>query len=356
MPDCLPITPRPLTRQSSSGELYQRLPEVEAQINEMLRAAPDEVIERLRNAGEDSPQYLKEETLVYLIREYFTRPEQHVFEELASALTRRCQRHIARHARRFVDQASLDDCAGEILSNAFEQILDFDSDRGDYIQVRFWHYLKRLESDITQKYNRSQKKDRLTDSYDHGDDPAGESKRVPDNSLSPEERLLLRRRAGFRSRSSPNSSSGCSFSHPSRAKRSTPYRAPSGGPPKASPPTCNLAPVSRPARAINPKRPPNCRRNKIFARRSNRIEPSANHTRKNGSRSPPPAPTSRPVYLRESLETNQRRGAAALRGNYRLAWRRHRRLDGRPGPPARRGTFGARGGRERSSPRAGCRR
>jgi len=188
---------RPLTRRFLSGEPYLRLPEVERQIEEALRLEPRALMERLAEGDADSPRYLKEEALVYLIREHYAGSEPDLFEELSAVLTRRCQTHIKQYARRFVDLRVLDDCASEILSNAFEQILDFDTDRGDYIQVRFWHFLKRLEGEITKKYGRSQEKERMTDSLtaegDDGDGPGLDKDRIArDQTLSPEQRLMLR--------------------------------------------------------------------------------------------------------------------------------------------------------------------
>ena len=188
---------KPLTRHFQSGEAYERLPDVERQIGEALGLDSRALMERLKEHDEKSPGFLKEECLVYLIREYCRRDDDFVFNELSTALANRCLRHIQFYARRFVDRNLLDDCASEILSTAFEQILDFDSDRGDYIQVRFWHFLKRLEGDITKKYSRDRKKDQLTDSYDAQDEgedgPRLDKDKVTrDITISPEKRLLLR--------------------------------------------------------------------------------------------------------------------------------------------------------------------
>ena len=61
---------QPLTRRNTDGQVYQRLAVVDRQINEALGLGDEELRSRLEIRDEKSPAFLKEESLVYLIRHH----------------------------------------------------------------------------------------------------------------------------------------------------------------------------------------------------------------------------------------------------------------------------------------------
>ena len=62
--------PEPLTRTNSNGDVYQRHSVVDRQIQEALALYAEELHKRAAIGDDRSPDFLKEETLVYLIRHY----------------------------------------------------------------------------------------------------------------------------------------------------------------------------------------------------------------------------------------------------------------------------------------------
>ena len=62
--------PEPLTRNNKDGVVYQRSPQVDKQIKSALGLDPKELVRRSSMKERKSPDFLKEETLVYLIRHF----------------------------------------------------------------------------------------------------------------------------------------------------------------------------------------------------------------------------------------------------------------------------------------------
>jgi hypothetical protein len=85
---------RPLTRRNKQGEVYQRTEAVEERIRSALSLKPAVMIEAARIRNYKAPNYLREECLVYLIREYKSRGERRIMEELSEILLRRCSKSI----------------------------------------------------------------------------------------------------------------------------------------------------------------------------------------------------------------------------------------------------------------------
>lgn len=161
---------KPLTRRNLEGEVYERLPSVEAQIQEALVLAPEPLIERARVREIDSPLYLQEETLVYLIREHYRENQRNLVDSLTDALLRRCSKRINNLVRGSVESRYVDDCFRHIIKEVFERILDLERDRGDFAQVRFWVFLDRQIVEGIKKYLREERRDALTSSLDAEED------------------------------------------------------------------------------------------------------------------------------------------------------------------------------------------
>lgn len=139
---------RPLTHRNRQGEIYQRTEVVEKQIRSALSLGSAAMIEEARIRNNTAPNYLQEECLVYLIREYKSRGERRIVEELSEILLRRCSKYIndgVRNLRSKHDHSErVEHAFRDVVDELFEQILDIESDRGDFLQVRFWPVVGKL--------------------------------------------------------------------------------------------------------------------------------------------------------------------------------------------------------------------
>jgi DNA-directed RNA polymerase specialized sigma24 family protein len=122
---------------------YRREPAVEEQIRAALRSDPAALVERAAVRDQASPVYLREECLVYLVREFALQGEAAHVATLSEALLGRCTRFI--HGRLLVLGAqAAEDAYCEVVARLFDLILDVGSDRGDFLQVRFWVALEKM--------------------------------------------------------------------------------------------------------------------------------------------------------------------------------------------------------------------
>lgn len=142
----------PLTHVArSTGQVYKREPEVERQIREALALPPAQLAERAV-AREDDPGYLNAETLAYLIRHFRRAGDERTVNDLSGALVRRCESYVRRKLYH-VGTALLEECRDQVVFKLFERLLDLQSDRGDFLQVRFWAFLNRLITDVASSYS-----------------------------------------------------------------------------------------------------------------------------------------------------------------------------------------------------------
>jgi DNA-directed RNA polymerase specialized sigma24 family protein len=134
---------RELTHRNRDGVPYRRDDAVDTQIERALALAPTPLIAQAGVRDYRSPAFLQEECLVYLIREYRSRGDTATVEALCEALLARCARHINGKLQALGPQA-VDDAFGEVVLKVFDQILNLESDGGDFLQVRFWVALERI--------------------------------------------------------------------------------------------------------------------------------------------------------------------------------------------------------------------
>ena len=135
--------PKPLTRRNTEGEVYQRLGQVDSQIQMALALETRELQARSDITDEASPEFLQEECLVYLIRHYHKEGNRQCVNGLSESLLRRCGTWI-KSKFHSLDPELADEGFLDVIAQLFERILDLDSDRGDFLQVRFWLALKSL--------------------------------------------------------------------------------------------------------------------------------------------------------------------------------------------------------------------
>ncbi len=143
-------SPQPLTRRNAGGQVYQRLAVVDRQISEALGLDDAELRSRLEVRDEESPAFLKEESLVYLIRHYHRSGNREFVNDLAECLLRRCANWIDGKLRGLRTDLREEGNSG-VVAEVFGRLLDLDSDRGDFLQVRFWMAIERITVDVFRK-------------------------------------------------------------------------------------------------------------------------------------------------------------------------------------------------------------
>ena len=142
--------PRPLTRRNRNSQLYQRLAVVDRQIKEALGLDDEELRSRLGVRDEESPAFLKEESLVYLIRHHHGAGNRELVSDLAECLLNRCATWIDSKLSGLRPDLRKDGNAA-VVAGVFDRILDLASDRGDFLQVRFWTVIERITVDVFRK-------------------------------------------------------------------------------------------------------------------------------------------------------------------------------------------------------------
>ena len=154
--------PEPLTRRNLDGKIYQRQQIVNKQIQKALGFGHEELRRRLEVKDKTSPGFLKEESLVYLIRHYHKAENLQCVNNLSKCLLTRCSTLI--NSKLDSLNADLrDEGYWDVVAELFARILDLDSDRGDFLQVRFWMGLKRLTVQVFRKYIKQCNRELLVD-------------------------------------------------------------------------------------------------------------------------------------------------------------------------------------------------
>jgi DNA-directed RNA polymerase specialized sigma24 family protein len=162
----------PLTRRRTDRKVYERSSSVERQITEANSLGDLELIERAKIRDFNTSGYFQEEVLVYLIRKFHRLENDSVVSSLTEVLIRRCAKHINKHIEATLDRLYVEDSYRDAIAAVFCQILDIESDRCDFAQVRFWFWLDRLLPKVLITYWRRQAQDWETDSLDDDGDEA----------------------------------------------------------------------------------------------------------------------------------------------------------------------------------------
>lgn len=168
---CIAELTRPDPRRP--GHVLHRSELVERQIREALTLDPNVLIERAKLEGYNSPQYFKEECLVYLIRKYLQEGRDELANSLVASLQRRCSKHIHIKVRALLAPTYIDDCFADAVGAVFTPILDLKTDRGDFAQVLFQVFLEYQITHVLRRYMKLQRQDSKTDSLDVEPDEKG---------------------------------------------------------------------------------------------------------------------------------------------------------------------------------------
>ncbi len=175
-----------------TGQPFRRDPEVERQISEALALDPAVLVERARVRDRQDPRFLREECLVYLIRECSAEGRGNgrtrwLASDLAAELLVRIEGYLGRELRR-LGPDHYEEASDEVVAKLFEKITDRQSDLGDFAQVSFWTFLAAKVSDAYRKHVNRLKKEQseVAPAWVHGGEPEGESEQPGEAEWEPE--------------------------------------------------------------------------------------------------------------------------------------------------------------------------
>ena len=134
----------PLTRES-----YRRLPATERQIAKAITLDPAALVRQAQQRDKSAPEFLSEECLVYFIRQADRNGDTRIRDDLFRELLERCTPYLRGWFRGFGEQQR-QDLQSEVMAKVADDLLAED-DRGDFMQVRFWKYLKNKKIDACRK-------------------------------------------------------------------------------------------------------------------------------------------------------------------------------------------------------------
>lgn len=186
---------RPLTRRNANQNVYQRLPEVEAQIAECARLEHLDLLALLPHDYQDS-RHIKDETLCYLIRERLYENRGAEANDLIQVLLERHAGTINRRVCGNVEARHAEDCIREITTNLLMQIFNLETDKGDFAQVRFGLYFERLTTEAIKKFHLLERRERMMSEPRARDDDTNDFDKL--DSLTDEKTMPLEKRLMMR--------------------------------------------------------------------------------------------------------------------------------------------------------------
>jgi DNA-directed RNA polymerase specialized sigma24 family protein len=144
---------RPLTRtRKEDGSVYLRERRTEEEIVQLCGLSPRarrEALIKDRPAGD--PLRLREETLVYLLREYARRGDEDQAWRLAERLVERVSGHIARQLAKWrLPVEDADDVTRDLFAILFEALFSREA-AAEFWEVRFWVCLDRRLWNLVEK-------------------------------------------------------------------------------------------------------------------------------------------------------------------------------------------------------------
>lgn len=131
-----PVEIPPLTRNG-----YTRTPRTERDIQKLWHAGHRRLADAFSSPDDDLPDRYSTEALIFFIRRAVFSGERVVAEDLFECLMKRCRPAFAK-AFRANDEAEREDLQSEVLADIIRLLLAED-DSGDFLQSRFWLYLRR---------------------------------------------------------------------------------------------------------------------------------------------------------------------------------------------------------------------
>ncbi len=171
-PRLLEPPPRPLQSRTSAGEVYRRLPEVEAQLDELLHFPTHNPALTTRiEAGNVAPEPVRMEACAYFLREWHRKGETDACAWLETQMIGQMDGSLRRNLRA-LDDLRRDDAYLEVSYRVLRALYDLDRDAGEYYQVAFWSGVKRRCNDVYDAAYAKQRKEgrmRAADPRDRDD-------------------------------------------------------------------------------------------------------------------------------------------------------------------------------------------
>lgn len=134
----------------------QRTSEVEEQVRWLLSETPTERLRLISLRSGNGEYLIKEETLVYLVRNYQAENANDMVAKLVQALIDRTNSFLMRTVHRMLggySQVHIEQCQEEIQSDMIVAVLDA-SPRHEFWEVAFWCCLKRRALNCIEKSRR----------------------------------------------------------------------------------------------------------------------------------------------------------------------------------------------------------
>lgn len=131
-----PPSVSPLTRRG-----YKRTEATRKQIADALGLTAPELMARAQQRNKTAPDHLSAEALVYFIRRADSAGDRKTRDALIRELLERCTVFF-REQFRGCSKEEREDLQSTVTTAMIEDLLD-PGDRGDFMQARFWLYLKR---------------------------------------------------------------------------------------------------------------------------------------------------------------------------------------------------------------------
>jgi DNA-directed RNA polymerase specialized sigma24 family protein len=191
------FTLRPLTRtRKDNGSVYVREKDVEAQLRHLATLNERE---RRRAFFAEGEERLREEALVYVLRERATAGDDETAWQIAQLLVDRISGHVARQLSKWrLPPDDADDCTRDLFATLFEALFD-GGPGGEFWEVRFWVCLDRRLWNLIEKRQTTLDAELREVEAPGGDggERSNESglesllSRVKDTSVGPEERAIL---------------------------------------------------------------------------------------------------------------------------------------------------------------------
>lgn len=182
----------PLTHLDADKKAYQRTAQVEIQIAAALEMERSELPERVRMRDYNAQAYLQEECLVYLVRHFRRNDNDDLTGELLNQLAARVSKHVHGQLLQFLHASYVEECYQGVIHTMTCRLIDLATDKDDFAQVRFWHWLNLLTFNLARPYLKRQKVGNVTSSLDTFTDKDEKEKlfSTADEISTPDLRLL----------------------------------------------------------------------------------------------------------------------------------------------------------------------
>ncbi len=146
---------KPLTKETERGELYQRRPEVQLQL-ELIAAVGGRIdLAALEIREREENGFIYDETLVYLIRQAFDDGDDELHNALYTELDRRTCRLLGKFKRYFEnDNLGFEDFKQDTAMGILKKITNTGSDAADYAQVNYGDFAVRIANDVCRGFLR----------------------------------------------------------------------------------------------------------------------------------------------------------------------------------------------------------